>query len=667
LGEANLSAISQQLDTALRRAFDRRADAPIPADSGERSARTLTLRIAWPFLIVVTLQLLFAGMQVNTSSALVLAMASLLLVLGALLILRLTLRRDAVIQQALSAADAQRADEWERGHATLESLGDGVIRVDSNGRVEYINPVAAALTGWSSADAVGQPLASVYRCSEAASSEAIDDPVARVLGNAHHVRLTAQRQMQTRAGSMIAVEESSAPVRNPAGEVRGVVLVLRNVQRDHEYAAKLSHLTTHDALTGLLNRAEFEHRLRLLIQNSAAPARQHAMLFLDLDQFKVVNDTCGHAGGDELLRQIAALLTSCVRASDSVARFGGDEFAILLENCVAQRADQIADKLRQTLYDFHFTIGEHAFWVSASIGVVGIVDSSLTMADIMQAADQACYRAKEKGRNCVKRFEPAAQDSVRRRHEMTWVERIRSAIKTDRLRLYTQDIAPLNPSAVPGPKAELLLRMLDETGGVVSPMAFIPAAERYGLMAAVDRWVVQTSFREIAEREASQAKEDARPYNINLSGVSIGDDSFLDFVVEQFAQCGLAPSLICFEVTETVAIANLNRAAWFMTQLKEVGCQFALDDFGAGMSSFGYLDHLPVDFIKIDGSFVANMKTKPVARAIVASINEVSHVLGKRTIAESVENEETMQRVREMGIDYAQGWAIATPQPFNAT
>jgi diguanylate cyclase (GGDEF)-like protein/PAS domain S-box-containing protein len=590
--------------------------------------------------------------------------AALFLVALAWFIASRMLRQIDAAQSALRTSERDRIMDRERALVTLESIGEGVISTDTQGCIEYLNPVAATLTGWSEFEALGLPLKQVYRCREEPGLAATD-PVEQVLREPHHVKLSARRHLVSREGEEIAVEESAAPIRCQSGEVTGVVLVLHDVRREHEYATRLDYLHTHDALTGLLNRREFEHRMRLLLQSTAAARRQHAMLYVDLDQFKVVNDTCGHAGGDELLRQIGPLLQSCVRAGDAVARLGGDEFGLLLENCAPEGAERIAHKLCRTMYDFHFAFGDRSFWTSASIGVVNLSDASLTFADAMNAADEACTLAKERGRNRVQRFVASDHDLSDRKHQMTWISRIRAALETDQLRLYSQDIRPLSASGSPGPRAELLLRMLDDTGEVILPMAFIPAAERYGLMTAIDRWVVRAALQEIAL--IGNRNGDGGLFTINMSGMSIGDDSFLDFVKAQLAEFGLAPGAICFEITETVAIANLEKATRFMQQLKVLGCQFALDDFGAGMSSFGYLHHLPVDFVKIDGSFVKNMMNDLVAQAIVETIHRISHLMGKRTIAESVEDETMLARLHEMGVDYVQGYAINRPQPFQKT
>jgi len=587
--------------------------------------------------------------------------ASLFLAALAWLIASRMLRQVDMAQSALRTSEKQRRTDLERALVTLESIGEGVISTDASGCIEYINPVAAALTGWNDFEAVGQPLTQIYRWRNEPGETTLD-PVEQVLREPHHVKVSTQRRLLSRDGEEIAVEESAAPIRSVTGEVAGVVLVLHDIRREREYVTQLTYLNTHDALTSLLNRREFEHRLRLLLQNAAASTRQHAMLYVDLDQFKVVNDACGHAGGDELLRQIGPLLQGCVRAGDSVARLGGDEFGLLLENCAPESAERIANKLCKTMYDFHFLVGDRSFWTSASIAVVNLADAPFTFADVMNAADEACALAKEKGRNRVHCFVASDRDLSDRKDQMTWVSRIRAALETNQLRLYSQEIRPLSNSGSRGPRAELLVRMVDESNKIILPMAFIPAAERYGLMTAIDRWVIRTALQEIAKIQCRTG--DSGLFTINMSGMSIGDDSFLDFVKEQLVQFNLAPGAICFEITETVAIANLTQATRFMHQLRTLGCQFALDDFGAGMSSFGYLHHLPVDFVKIDGSFVKNMMNDPVAHAIVETIHRISHLMGKRTIAESVEDESMLIRLREMGVDYVQGYAIDRPRPF---
>ena len=436
---------------------------------------------------------------------------------------------------------------------------------------------------------------------------------------------------------------------------------LKELKLGQEYSVKLAYHASHDPLTNLVNRLEFEKRLALALHTAANQSRQHVVMYLDLDQFKIVNDTCGHAAGDQLLRQVGALLKEQVREGDSLARLGGDEFGVLLENCPMQEAIGIADKLRQCIADFRFVSEGKAFSIGASVGVVQVADGMLNLTDILSAADAACYTAKEKGRNRVQFYRPHDSEISMRRGELEWVPRLQRALEEGRFVLNSQQIIRIGDQNSQTSHHELLVRMLDEHGKVVPPMAFIPAAERYSLMPMIDQWVVQNAFAAI-----SALGPDCGTYAINISGTSIGDERILEFVREQFRKYVMPPRSICFEITETAAIANFDKAARFFGEMKSLGCLFSLDDFGAGMSSFGYLKHLPVDFIKIDGSFVKDVAHDPVAVAMVRAINDVGHVMGKATIGEFVDGELVLGALREIGVDFAQGNWISPPVPFPA-
>jgi len=559
-------------------------------------------------------------------------------------------------------AEAQLFAEKERALVTLKSIGDAVITTDLEGRVEYFNPVAEVLTGWKNQEAEGMPLAIVCRLLDEATRQTLPDPLERVMREGRTAKATTNVMLLRRDGTEVAINESAAPIRDRAGEIAGVVLVLHDVRREREYASQLSYQASHDALTGLINRREFEHRLSLALASARDLGRTHAMLYLDLDQFKIVNDTCGHAAGDELMRQISMLLQGRLREGDTLARIGGDEFGVVLENCSPEHAERIADELRQTVTDFHFVWHDRSFTIGVSIGLVLIADAPLTLADVLSAGDAACYMAKEKGRNRVQLYHRKDSELAVRHGEMEWVARLHGALDANRFCLYSQRIIAVAPRRRPATMFELLIRMVDEQGQLVPPMAFIPAAERYNLMPAVDRWVIRTALPMIARARAAEGGDAV--YIINLSGASLGDERLLDFIREEIDLCSVASDAICFEVTETAAIANLAKAARFIGELRDLGCRFSLDDFGAGMSSFGYLKHLPVDFLKIDGSFVTDMLIDPIDGAMVESINHIGHVMEKKTIAEFVENEQILKRLREIGIDYAQGYGIERPKPF---
>ena len=436
---------------------------------------------------------------------------------------------------------------------------------------------------------------------------------------------------------------------------------LKELKLGQEYAVKLAYHASHDQLTNLVNRPEFENRLKQALQTVTTQGRQHVVMYLDLDQFKVVNDTCGHAAGDQLLRQVGALLKQKVREGDTLARLGGDEFGVLLENCPMQEAIRIAHELRQCIADFRFVSEGRSFNIGASIGVIHVADGTLNLTDVLGAADAACYMAKEKGRNRVQFYRPHDSEVFLRRGEMEWVSRLQRALQEERFALHAQKIISIQDHGTRSVHHELLVRMLDEHDKLIPPMAFIPAAERYSMMPLVDQWVVQSAFSKV-----STLGPNCGTYAINISGTSIGDERFLEFVREQLRRYVMPPRTICFEITETAAIANFDKAARFFGELKSLGCLFSLDDFGAGMSSFGYLKHLPVDFIKIDGSFVKDIAIDSVDYAMVRAINDVGHEMGKKTIGESVDGEAGLEALRKIGVDFAQGHWISPPVPFLA-
>ncbi len=426
---------------------------------------------------------------------------------------------------------------------------------------------------------------------------------------------------------------------------------------------RLSYQALHDDLTGLCNRREFERRLATAIASCAEGQTGHAVCYFDLDQFKVVNDVCGHAGGDELLRQLARVLQRTVRRMDTLARLGGDEFAVLVECCSVEQAQHAARAVRTALEGFTFVWDGKQLKVGASIGLVPIDEATLTVSAVLAAADAACFTAKEQGRDRIHVYHPSDEEIARRHTEMAWVERINRAIAEDRLSLVYQEIAPAVPAHTTGRHFELLVRLRDVDGRIISPGVFLPAAERFHIASRIDRWVLQQALTWLRGLGADARRIEL--CSINLSGQSLTNSEFLDFTLAELAVPGTRPETLCFEITETTAIANLAAAQRFIGEVKARGCRVALDDFGSGLSSFGYLRSLAVDFLKIDGIFVKDLLTDPINLAMVRSINDIGQVLGKRTVAEFVEDDATRRKLAELGVDYVQGYGIARPRPLD--
>ena len=465
------------------------------------------------------------------------------------------------------------------------------------------------------------------------------------------------------------VEFSLGKVKVDAGMM--FIGVARDVTERKLILEEMEHHAIHDHMTGLFNRREFERHLEDLLKNAKAQRRQHALLYMDLDQFKVVNDTCGHIAGDILISQLSSVLGERIRASDMLARLGGDEFGLLMEDCPIERAQHIAEKHREAIKNFSFTWQDKTFKIGVSIGLVPINAESESAVEVMSAADSACYVAKNKGGNRIHLDSGGFGESHTMRGEMGWVAKINRALQEDRFCLYYQNVLPV---AAPHPCSEhyeILLRMIDDDGAIVLPMEFIPAAEKYNLMPAIDRWVIHTLFAAQGERWRTlvgerpiEAPNDNLFCAINLSGASLNDDSFLEFLHTQIAEQRIPPGVLCFEITETVAINNLQQASNFIREFKALGCRFALDDFGSGMSSFAYLKNLPVDYLKIDGTLVTDIVNDPVSRVMVEAINKICQSMNIRTVAEFVENHDILRHITEIGMDYAQGYAIHKPAPL---
>ena len=662
--------------------------------------------------------------------------------------------------------------EKELAQVTLKSIGDAVITTDASGKVQYVNPVAERLTGWSTAEATGKPSVEILQTIDRFTRKPIANPVDLVLQENRIYEFDNDTLLISRDGSEYAVENSAAPIHDSQGRLIGVVVVFHDVTQSRNLAQELSWQATHDSLTGLYNRRKFEEEVNLAITDSQKNNTCHALCYLDLDRFKIVNDTCGHVAGDELLKQITKLLKQRIRGSDIFARLGGDEFGLLLNQCSTEIAHKIANQLRQLVQNFCFTWEDKIFKIGVSIGLVTIDSTTANLTNVLSTADAACYAAKEKGRNCVHLYHEKDTVVAQQRGERQWIEKLNRALeenlglgelpiaddgayklrdrhlgkpqksavrpsagvdrgreagqfptgygiypasrrpadfnqlqttigskvskqKSDplcgevssppytrslpipahRFCLYAQKIISIEENRTQN-HYEILLRLIEEPDRkseeppkIIAPGAFLPAAERYDLMPAIDRWVVTTFLASYEVYCQSRREQNKKPstnlYTINLSGASINNREFGTFLQEQFAYYAIPPETICFEITETVAISNLDNAVNLIKQLKKLGCSIALDDFGSGMSSLTYLKNLPVDYLKIDGSFVKNIARDRIDYATVECFNHISQIMNIKTIAEFVEDDVILRNLKQIGVNYAQGYGIERPQPLS--
>ena len=578
----------------------------------------------------------------------------------------LMLNQEGLVEALERAFDSEMElnAEKERVEVTLQSITESVITVNTLERIEYINPAAESLLGIDLEAALGRKFTDIVSIVSDNKDDEITSPIHECFNNGNIIKLPEHSSLINGEASLVAIEATIAPMKNDSGEIIGAVMVIQDVSHTRRLTRQLSYQASHDMLTGLFNRRKFEEHLEEILQNVIPENRLHSLCYLDLDQFKVVNDTCGHIAGDELLQQLPGLFNSVLRTGDVIARLGGDEFGILLENCGITKASSIAETLRQTIKDFRFIWRDKSFEIGVSIGVVAITPDNCDKATIMSSADLACYAAKDGGRNRVHIYEVSDEAVSIRYGEMHWTARITKAMEEQRMRLYRQPIIGI--AGDQASHSEILLRMLDEDGSIIPPGAFLPAAERYNLIAGIDRWVISEVFKLIA-RETAAAPAGSQPLmvSINLSGDSLCDDNLLDYIISERTRNNISLSNVCFEITETVAISNMFKATIFMNQLRNHGCRFALDDFGSGLSSFAYLKTLPVNYLKIDGAFVRNISRDKIDRAMVNSIQQVGAVMNLRTVAECVEDEATLGVLIDIGVDFVQGYHLGRPEPID--
>jgi diguanylate cyclase (GGDEF)-like protein/PAS domain S-box-containing protein len=547
--------------------------------------------------------------------------------------------------------------EKEQAQVTLSSIADGVITTDIIGRINFLNPAVVKLTGYRHEELINKRIDRVITI----QSDRSRLPVFECIATGQQVDSVSGDVLINRNGDHLVIHQAAGPIHNQVGDIIGAVMIFRDVSKSHRLASRLSWQASHDELTQLVNRREFERQLEQVIGTCKIDPSEHCLIFMDLDKFKLVNDTCGHVAGDELLRQLADIFRMQIRGADTLARLGGDEFAVILNKSALGPAVNVAEEIRAAVEDFRFGWGGQSFQIGVSIGLVMIDETSGDVEEVFKAADSACYAAKEAGRNRVHIYSPDDKEISQRRGEAQWIVRIQNALDNDHFELSYQPIVPLGPDPDEPVHYEILLRMISEQGESIPPGAFIPSAERYQLMPKIDAWVIEHLF-EWLEQYWDYGSHDV--FAINLSGQSLADDNLLYRVKHLFDQHAVPADRICFEITETAAISNLSQAQIFMDELRQTGCRFALDDFGSGLSSFAYLKSLSVDYLKIDGAFVKDMVVDPIDRAMVESIHNIGSVMQLKTIAEFVEDDNILKVVKEVGVDFAQGYGVAKPKPL---
>ena len=571
-------------------------------------------------------------------------------ILLAILVAFYIVRKSTLLERALQT-------EKDKASTTLKSIGDAVISTDSHGRIEYMNPVAEQLTGFTLAEAINRHVGKVFLAHDEVHDRPISMHVQALAQGGTVVPLSDDIRLHSKNDEKRWLDLTLAPILNQEEIIKGVILTFRDDTSSRHLAKQIEHQARHDGLTGLLNRHAFEENVldALQLYEEQGP---HVMCAIDLDRFKVVNDTCGHAAGDELLRQLSSLLRGAVRRGDFVARMGGDEFALFFLNTPLNFAEKLAHKILDRVREYRFHWNGKTFRVGASIGLTEArTDNPIEYRSLLQAADAACYLAKDEGRDRIRilPYDPVTVDVKRKEGE--WVQRITEAFEQDAFRLVFQDIVSLGVEHAAAGHREVLIRMLDKDGSMVPPMSFLPTAERYNLMSRIDEWVLRRVIHMLRHTNEIEGR-----VAINLSGQSIGDREWVDRMLVTIETSGVDPAQLCFEITETAAIANLDTARQFMDRVHELGCQIALDDFGSGLSSFAYIKNLPLDIIKIDGQFVRQILEDKTSRVMVEAIHGISQALGLKTIAEFVENEAIATALTEIGIDMGQGYYFGAPK-----
>lgn len=544
-----------------------------------------------------------------------------------------------------------------RDHELLATLlvrmGIGLIRTDPRGHVEYLSPFAEKLTGWSDAEARGHKVEKVLQVAPQTTS--------------HHSTSSSEGLEEVtliaRSGQHFPVAQTILPQRDEEGRIVALFIAFQDITRRKLADLQLTRQATHDGLTGLLNREAFANAVEGVLTSLRTRGKPFAVCQIDLDQFNLVNNTCGHTAGDTLLQWVGSLLREEVRETDVLARLAGDVFGLVLGDAALDEARQVVDNVYHRLQDFQFTWADKTFSIGASIGLVPVEGGEWSVNDVLRAADHACSLAKKGGRNQVHISTLEDEEITVRREDEEWVARIRKNLQDGGVTLFAQPILPLTHDQGRGLHFEVLLRMTGDDGLLRSAGRVIRATERYGLMASIDRWVIRHTLETLRAQPRS-VLDRIKLCSINLSGGSLHDRTLLEFVQQQLAASRIPPSRLCFEITETAAVDNLDQARWFIGELSAIGCRFALDDFGSGLASYGYIKDLPVDFLKISGEFVENMASSPLDRALVESINQIGKVLGIATVAEAVSSQAALEAVLTIGVDYAQGNWVGLPRPL---
>jgi diguanylate cyclase (GGDEF)-like protein/PAS domain S-box-containing protein len=551
--------------------------------------------------------------------------------------------------------------ERERAEVTLHSIGDAVITTNVHGQIEYMNHVAESLTAWTLEEAKNKAVQEVFRIEDLDTGEPIHDVVMSCLDDGITITKSVLN-LVSKNGHNKDIESSISPILRTSGKAEGVVIVFHDETQRRQLEKTIKHQAAHDPLTDLLNREAFDNELSDHVYDAKYNNKQHVLCYLDVDRFKLINDTAGYNAGNEYLIQITSIIKTCIRDNDVLGRLGGDEFGLILKNCSLDNAIKIAQSITQMVAEMGFNWEDCDYSLGISIGINPLDVNTQDATDAIRKADLACYTAKDQNKNHIYVYEEQNSELIRRQEETYWATRIANAIEKDRLRLYAQPIVALNSKLPKDDHYEILVRLLDEDNQIIAPNAFIPAAERYNLMHLIDRKIIHETFSFI--EKFSEHDENNTHFSINLSGNTLSDNDIVDYIKITAEKFDIITKTICFEITETAAIKNLQQAKTLIKQLRHAGFRFALDDFGSGLASFQYLKNLPVDYIKIDGSFVADMVNNTIDHAMVAAINEVGHVMGIETIAEYVENDQIIKKLQDIHVDYGQGYGIEQPKPI---